>query len=288
MLKQLKTLSLDDWRFMLEFGRPKRKVTIFDLRNGLLESMEPVFFLSTGRAGTMWFSEVMKKDREVKVLHRPSPDFAIQNAKAYKLFAQSESNNQTLNELLSEIYLAGRENHLRYAYKTDRRLIETNNSITFFAYALANLFPKAKFVHLIRPPKKFIASGMKRGYYSDHPQEKRRINPNKSQTEWTEYSREEKIAWLWTETNSFARQFGVKAGEWRFRQFYFDNLTVDGICNILDFINVNYDKNSVAKLIEKPVNIEKSASDEIRQIDWKSTEKIYIREAQNLNIESDL
>lgn len=288
MFKQLKTLSLDDLRFMLEFGKPKRKATIFDLRNGLLELMEPVFFLSTGRAGTMWFSELMRKDRKVKVLHRPSPDFAIQNAKAYKLFAQSESDNESLYEWFSELYLAGRENYLRYAYKTDRRLIETNNSITFLAYALAELFPKAKFVHLIRPPKKFIVSGLKRGYYSDHPQEMRRIIPNESQPEWTEYSREEKIAWLWTETNRFARQFGVKVGEQRFEQFYFDTLTVEKVSNILDFINVNYDKNSLAKQIEKPVNIQKNASDDIWQIDWKSTEKIYMREAKNLNIESEL
>jgi hypothetical protein len=288
MFKQLKTLSLDDFRFMLEFGKPKRKATIFDLRNGLLESMEPVFFLSTGRAGTMWFSEVMKKDREVKVLHRPSPDFAVQNVKAYKFLDQTEFDNETLYEWFSEIYLAGRENYLRYAYKTNRRLIETNNSITFFAYALAELFPKAKFVHLVRPPKKYIVSGLKRGYYSDHPQEMRRIIPNESQPEWAEYSREEKIAWLWTETNRFARHFGMKVGEQRFKQFYFDTLTVERVSNILDFINVNYDKNSLAKQIGKPVNIQKSASDEIWQIDWKGTEKIYMREAKNLNIESGL
>lgn len=286
MFKQLKALSLDDLRFMLEFGKPKRRATIFDLRNGLLETMEPVFFLSTGRAGTMWFSEVMKKDRKVKVLHRPSPDFAVQNAKAYKFTGQQEVKSEMLRKWLAEVYLAGRENHLRYAYKTDRRLIETNNSITFFAYALADLFPKAKFVHLIRPPKKFIASGMKRGYYTDHPQEMRRIVPNDNHHAWKDYSREEKIAWLWAETNRFARNFGLGIGEARFRPFYFDGLTAERVSNILDFVNVSYDRNSLKKQIERPVNIQKKSSKENMHINWQKAGRIYQPEAKNLNISS--
>ncbi len=284
MFKKFKNLSLDDLRFMLEYGKPNRKGTVFDLRSGKLELMKPVFFLSTGRAGTMWFSEVMKKDRSVKVLHRPSPDFAVQNVKAYKCFEHSEFDNETLNEWFSEIYLAGRENHLRYAYKTDRRLIETNNSITFFAYALAEMFPEAKFVHLIRPPKKFIVSGLRRGYYTNHPQEMRRIVPGDNHHAWRNYSREQKIAWLWTETNKFARKFGNKIGEQRFKKFYFEELTVESVCKLLDFIDVGYDMNYIRKRINKPVNIQKSANDESTGISWHKTEKIYLQEAINLGI----
>lgn len=287
MFKIFKNLSLDDWRFMLEYGKPKRKGTIFDLRSGKLELMEPVFFLSTGRAGTMWFSELIKKDKSVKVLHHPSPDFAIQNTRAYKYSEKENLSKEFLWEWFSEAYLAGRENHLRYSYKTDRRLIETNNAITFFAYALANLFPKAKFIHLIRPPRKFIASGMERGYYSKHPQEMRRIRPADNSNHWDLLSREEKIAWLWTETNRFIREFGEHVGGERFRNFYFNDISVEGVSSILDFISVNYQVNSLKKQIERPVNVQKQKSDDRMVIDWDKAGKIYQHEAKNLNIKSE-
>jgi hypothetical protein len=284
MFKKLKNISLDDWRFMLEYGIPSRRVSIFDLRNGLLETMEPVFFLSTGRAGTMWFSELIKQDKSVKVLHHPKPDFAVQNAKAYKLYQLKGLKENIIDEWLAEIFLAGRENHLTYSYKTDRRLIETNNAITFFAYALANLFPRAKFIHLLRPPRKFIASGMKRGYYSDHPQEIRRIVPNENENSWVEFSREEKIAWLWTETNTFIREFGEQVGEQRFRKFYFNDISVEGVSSVLDFISVDYHVNALKKQIKKPVNVQKQKSEDKMVIDWDKAGKIYQHEAKNLNI----
>ncbi len=285
MFKKLKNISLDDWRFMLEYGRPSRKVSIFDLRNGLLETMEPVFFLSTGRAGTMWFSELIKQDRSIKVLHHPKPDFAVQNAKAYRDYQLKKLKENKIEEWLGEMFLVGREQHLRFAYKTNRRLVETNNGVTFFAYALARLFPKAKFIHLIRPPRKFIASGMNRGYYSDHPQEIRRIRPANINEDWNQLSREEKIAWLWSETNRFIREFGEQVGEERFRKFYFDDISVEGVSSILDFINVDYNINRLKKQVEKPVNVQKQKGKMV--IDWNKARKIVQPEAKNLNIKGE-
>ncbi|MCF8388159.1 MAG: hypothetical protein K9G47_09760 [Bacteroidales bacterium] len=223
--------------------------------------MEPVFFLSTGRAGTKWFTNIIRKDRSIKVLHNAYPSFAVQNKFAYDLFHQDNLHNMPLKyfDCIKEIYLTGRENYLRYSFKTGKRLIETNSSITFFAPVLAKIFPKSKFVHLIRPAEEFVLSGLNRGYYTNNPQDLRRIIPLNMRNNWDKFSQVEKIAWLWKETNDFINSFGEDLDNKYIKKFYFKDLQTKKVMDLLDFIDINAGTGFIKKWINKPLNTQKKS-----------------------------
>ena len=174
-------MDLEQILWTLRLGKPKHKATIYDIRSNIGEYIkEPVFFLSTGRCGTKWFSELLKKDKSLAVFHQPVPSLAAQGCKVYKCFAQGDGKFvQSEMELITEMFWAGREDHLRYTYKAGKRYIETNNYITFFAPILLQIFPDAKFVHLIRHQGEFIRSGVARSYYSGGNRDLMRPVPEK-------------------------------------------------------------------------------------------------------------
>ena len=212
-MKQLeKIIPVDELYWLLKFGKPKRKCNIYDLRADNFNGIEkPVFFLSTGRCGTKWFSTLISFDRNVRVLHNPAPNLGSQGKLAYEIFVNNHWNVEEDNiKLITEIYLTAREQYLRYSFKTNKRVIETNNNITFFAPVLSALFPEAKFVHLYRDPGGFVRSGIIRGWFTEKYNSIFKINPtaiNPLNKEWDKMSQLGKISWVWAETNSFIERF---------------------------------------------------------------------------------
>src|SRR6056297_2758382 len=209
-LKDINNITLEDIYWRLKAGKTKKRLTVFELRADLNKHIQnPIFFLSTGRCGTKWFSELLTHSKELFVLHSPVPSLAIQNKLAYELFKKNSLNKNCI-DLLKEIFLTGREQYLRYTYKTNKRYIETNNYITFFAPILMELFPDAKFVHLYRHPGEFVRSAIRRNYYTENnPDNLKRIVPldNPEKDHWENFSQIEKTAWLWNETNLFIEHF---------------------------------------------------------------------------------
>ncbi len=277
LYKYLRNLTLDDLKWLLEFGISKRPGSIFDLRYSNFNDLpDPVFFLSTGRAGTKWFSEIIRKDKRVKVLHNPYPNFAIQNKYVYDCLKGDPKHLEGLYNCIKELYLTGRENYLRYGFKTDRRLIETNSSITFFAPMLAKLFPGSRFIHLVRPPEEFVRSGLNRGYYSGHVQDIRRIIPySLNEKDWLGFSQVEKVSWLWFETNRFIHEFGKSLSKDRFCVFPFKDLSSDRIMELLSFIEVNISESHVKRKILKPVNKQRKIMvDHLKETDLNTIRRI--------------
>ena len=159
ILHFLKNFNSDQLYWHYTFGRSKRKISVDELKKNLQLIDRPVFFLSTGRTGTQWFAHLFSSAHGLKAYHAPDPDLAAQNCFAYKIQKQDPINKEETHEILSHIFLAGREQHLRYSYKCMRRYLETNNHLTFFASAIADLLPQAKFIHVHRHPGDFVSSG---------------------------------------------------------------------------------------------------------------------------------
>lgn len=235
---KLSTLKIEDIYWRIKAGSSIRRATSLDVRSRLNEAIkDPIFFLSTGRCGTKWFSDLLNIDKSLFVNHAPVPSLAIQSKLAYTY--TNQLTNPDINSLLKEIFLTAREQHLRYTYKTGKRYIETNNYITFFAPLLADLFPDAKFVHLVRHPAAFIRSGMRRDYYTASIQDSKRIVPLANSPyydKWRAFSRLEKIAWLWQETNDYIEQF--KATCSNHYTFVFDELDTQHVQRLLDFLEI--------------------------------------------------
>ena len=85
-----KNFPIDDLYWALKFGKSKRRASIYDIRtNNFTELKQPVFFLSTGRTGTKWFTELFSKKSNLMLLHSERPDFGIQNKYIHDLFKKN-------------------------------------------------------------------------------------------------------------------------------------------------------------------------------------------------------
>lgn len=254
--------GLDKLYYILKYGLPRRKSNIFQLRRENFPLEKVVFFLSTGRCGTTWFTRLLEYDKKVKVMHDPKPNLHIQGKIAYEVL---EKNHYCLNtdteKLLTEMFLSGREELLKHIYKAKKGYIETNNHITFFAPILAKLFPQALFVHLFRHPVEFIKSGLRRNYYSknDNMIEKRLIPHNLTFTEWNKYSQAEKIALLWNETNNFIESFKATIPSKRIYNFNFNYLDLTEVQNLLNFLEIDVPTYKINKMLGKKINAQQSS-----------------------------
>lgn len=261
-LNEFKNISLEDIYWQLKYGKSKKRISVFELRSELSKYVKsPVFFLSTGRCGTKWFSDLLSYNKSLMVLHSPAPSFAIQSKLAYNVFNNERVSESELN-LLKEIYFAGREQFLRYSYKTERRYIETNNYITFFAPILIELFPDAKFVHLVRHPGEFVRSGIRRNYYtSANYDDIKRISPTSKNrnNNWNSLTQLEKVSWLWNETNLFIENFKEKHYENCF-DFNFNNLSKESVISLLEFLNIDIQGKIISKSLIRKSNIQKQGA----------------------------
>lgn len=277
-LNDFKNITLEDiyWRF--KAGKSKKRLTVFELRADLNNHIQnPVFFLSTGRCGTKWFSELLAHNKSLFLLHRPVPSFAIQSKLTYEIF-KKEDPNDLLIHLLKEIFLVGREQYLRYTFKTGKRYIETNNYITFFAFILTDIFPDAKFVHLYRHPGEFVRSAIRRNYYTNNnPDDAKRIIPldNTEKNHWENFSQIEKTAWLWNETNLFIEQFKEK-NPGKVFDFNFNELKTGKVVDLLHFLNINIPSSVISKSLNKKSNAQMRGFFP-KYIDWDEHQKQKLR-----------
>ncbi len=159
----------------------------------------PVFFLSTGRCGTKYISNILENSTLLDVYHHAFPELVFHQQFAY------ESPKAATTKSMIDI---ARIELIVESYRRNRIFIETNNRLTFYCYALAELFPKSKFVHITRHPGNFVRSGLNRNWYSGATSiDMGRIIPQHLKEKWPGLSQAEKIAALWNETNLFIEDF---------------------------------------------------------------------------------
>lgn len=271
----LKNFNYEQLYWYFEFGRSKRKISPDELKTDLQDIDRPVFFLSTGRTGTKWFADLFSGDREIKAFHAPSPDLAAQNIFAYGLQQDQQLGQDRVNEILGHIFLAGRETYFRYSYKSVRRYLETNNHITFFAFAIAGLLPKARFIHIYRHPGDFVSSGMKRNWYIGKGKELRQITPvtDPDKAAWPSYSPVRKISWLWMETNSYIETFKKSLPSERVFTFDFSSMTFDSLKEMMLYTESRISENQIRKKITRRLNDQQYQSSE-RYVNWPDEERL--------------
>lgn len=274
ILHFLQNFNVEQLYWYYEFGRSRRKISVDEFKQSLDQIDRPVFFLSTGRTGTQWFANLFSKAEGLKAYHAPSPDLATQNIFAYGLQKNDLLEKEQVNEILEHIFLAGREDYLRYSYKCMRRYLETNNHITFFAYTIAELLPQARFVHVHRHPGDFVSSGLKRSWYSQDRKGTRQITPVKGQAkaEWSSYSDIGKITWLWKETNSYIETFKQNIPSERVFTFDFSSMDVDSLRELIGFTETRISENRIRKEMNRRLNDQRFLSSE-KYANWPDADK---------------
>jgi len=277
-LKEIKDLTFEDIIWTLRFGKPVRKGTIHDLRvDGFKNINRPVFFLSTGRTGTLWFSKLLSLDKHVKVKHKPVPDLAFQGRFVWEMYVKNNFNlPEEKTRSLEEIFLSAREQYLRYSFKTNKRYIETNNYITFFAPVIAGLIPDSIFVHLYRHPGEFARSAIRRNYYqNNNADDIKRIIPVNilpGDRKWEEYSQIEKTAWLWFETNSFIEEFKSNIPTERIYTLDINELNLENVLKLIRFAGISIKISKVEKMLKRKANVQKTGSFKVYN-DWGRDQK---------------
>jgi len=173
-----------------------------DLPRRVFEEHEPVFVLSTGRCGTRLLTDVFELADGVICHHAPQPELWYAERLAYErgleeFEAFATAIRACRFELVADCVIRG------------RRYIETNQRITFFAPHLNAVFPRARFIHLVRHPAAFVRSGVIRRFYTGQRTDVGRIVPVRGDAleRWPAMSSVERCAWLWSETNRFIEDF---------------------------------------------------------------------------------
>ncbi|TVR39044.1 MAG: hypothetical protein EA392_07940 [Cryomorphaceae bacterium] len=222
------------------------------------ESFQPVFFLSTGRCGTAWFTELLEQNKKLDVHHATLPELYEQGLFAYRILQQTQPDEKLL-EALFEIVFAARQELMATAVMRGKRFVETNNRITFFAPVLAAMFPHAKFVHLYREPAGFVKSGMNRGWYQSHRSDYARLSPldGDEKNQWTGQSRVAQIAWLWRETNMFIDRSLQDLPEDRFQRFNFTGIDKIAVQKLLQWLEIDISPGKIKAHLHKKVNAQK-------------------------------
>lgn len=229
----------------------KRQVDDIDQLHNLIHiSYNPCFVLSTGRCGTALLTKLFEKHSTLTPYHNPNPELTYHNAKAYH--SGSHGSNETKAMVDSARYEL-----IRDTFLLNKIYVETNPRITFFAPALAELYPKSTFIHLYRHPIKFIESGRSRNWYVDNTiREEGRLKPT-NLSEWSNYNQEEKIAWLWQATNEFIEHFKRTIDPNRVLTIQAEQLFKDPVIakSIYTHIGVApLPEYKIAKIIRQPVN----------------------------------
>jgi len=216
------------------------------LPEDVLAQAAPVFVLSTGRVGTMLLTRLFELEKGLNIEHEALPEMLYTGKLAY-----ADPSNI---EFTKGAFMAGRYEAIRDCQLQNLRYVETNNRLTFFAPAMAALFPNAKFIHLLRHPDSFVSSGIQRNWYTGKTiTDEGRIAPAKDSGIERQ---QDKIAWLWNATNAFIDDFKEGAGKDRTLTVRSEDLfsNAEEAERILNWLDFKADKTSIQKVLNRPVN----------------------------------
>ena len=257
--KKISEISFKDIKSYIQQERYKIKKDISDftkLPEKIYEDMNPVFVVSTGRVGSELLVKLMKKTKIGSIYHEPYPRMFLGSKIAYEMDPEKMSAKKMA-------FLNARYFLLKTAYLHDKRFIETNNRTTFFMDAIAEIFPKAKFIHIIRHPGGFVRSGLRRNYYIGNENDDGRLTPrmgNPISTNWEGMKQIEKISWLWNETNSFIEKKKNSIQKERILTMFSTELftnpnTFQLVCEFLECEALS--TKHIENIIKKPINKQK-------------------------------
>jgi len=271
---------LNNLKEFKEFGNPRtNRIAFSDFRENKVQNLNAVFFLSTGRTGTKFFSNLLNRSSEIYAVHEPFPEFTYTNKYAYQYYKKEGFDDEDLNGLFSSIFLTARDQLLHKIYMHDKIYLETNNWLTFFAPALKYLFPKAKFVFLYRHPGDVIRSAMNRKWYMGNTFDLGRLAPLEddiSKNKWEKMDSLSKNAWLWNETNQFIINYLNTLEKEDYFYFNFNKLTTSNVSSLSKFLNIELPEEKVKKKIGKPINQQKLKTHKSYS-NWKEEDKDIVR-----------
>lgn len=170
--------------------------------------VECAFVLSTGRTGTATLTELFDHVPNATASHEPRPQLLKERTEARYEIAGAPKRYW-------EIFVRARGYRLLQAHRAGEQYVETSSRLTFFAPVLHAHLPNARFLYVHREPWDVVRSGMRRGWYIDHPNDPVRLRPGPDEplaATWDQLSPFEKNCWYWAACNRFALDFCDRVG----------------------------------------------------------------------------
>ena len=108
-----------------------------------------IFILGSGRCGTFAFYQALQKIKNVEAYHEFFFEPTLRVAALYHMKKKTKANIKKFVE----------ENHLFSINNSKKKLwIDSSNALPWIADVLVEMFPNAKFIHLVRNGKKVVSS----------------------------------------------------------------------------------------------------------------------------------
>jgi acetyltransferase-like isoleucine patch superfamily enzyme len=255
-------------------GAPLSKVVKESFKQNLFvkDNEHKLFFVvSTGRSGSTTISNVLSQHPDIRCAHEPNKQLIrISTEYLYKIKSKEQ-----VKEDLKRIYSAASVSSGIFYGESDQKLVP-------LIPILAELFPHAKFVWLIRNGVDVVSSTYSRGWFADNELMKaRESNHNEaklwqlyrvnagaagdmSEDSWNKMTSFEKNCWYWRYYNNLIkREFGQLGKE---RQFFIrlEDFNNETLADMLKFLGVSKPFNFVVtkdNVARQPLRIAESWSE---------------------------
>ncbi len=168
-----------------------------------LRSVDVGLVVSTGRTGTKFFETLFADHPEVVCRHEPSPDLFDVGMAKYRL-AESDTRADIVRH---------RHQPVVEARAAGRLYLESNPFLSLLIADLAEVFPRARFLWVVRDPATYVGSayskspdrsGVMRFYADDDHRPRLRATDlvgDPHADAWTGFDRFERICWYWNACN---------------------------------------------------------------------------------------
>lgn len=213
------------------------------------KSKKAFFVLSSGRCGTMTLAHLLNTADNARVWHHPQPDPIKEALLAW--WGEID---------FSTVFWRSRRSTITKSWAEGLVHGETDLLMTPFFEIIDKEIPESKFIILVRNPKGFVQSGMRRNYYYGHPWDFGRLRPKENSKEyetWNAFNQFERVCWLWNETYSRINRIHDIVNKERVLTVKFEDLVSDygTIENLFEFLNLKkYKKGKIEKILSKKLN----------------------------------
>ncbi len=251
-------------------GSPERS---FEISEAMASTAQPCFVLSTGRTGTMTLTALLGASPGVDAHHEPEPRLL---AASFLAWMGSEPNPTFWKQAMA----VARDPLVLAAHKRGKVYFEGSNRMTLLAPALAERYPRSRFLLVTRRPEGFIRSALRRGYYLGHPWDHARIRPRTGEplaASWDDLSAEARCAWLWTATHESALDFASSLAPARSAQLHAEDLFAgkrERLAELFDFLGVESPgSRRIDAVLERKLNKQEGTHPWGREPTWTDAEK---------------
>lgn len=238
-----------------------------------MNSTIPVFILGSGRSGTFQMVKMLENIEGIEAHH----EYLFENIlKSAVLYRMDVIDDEEIKNVLKETHVPA------VFYSNALVWIDSSNALPWIVKPLYELFPNARFIHLLRDGRKVVSSfyhkftevmyddqcvDIVKNWLNDPdkvpspPPEKKYWRPfpvkgEKYYTEFTHQNRFQRLSYYWQDSNMRIRDFLAVVPDEQKLSIHLEDLVSDPstLARFLNMFGVAYD-DKYMQVLKRPVNV---------------------------------